>query len=136
MKELGFSKVVDAYNNLLAAMVKASEKKNLVSLKSEEVKRIKSNPNFKQMHVGRILYGQPQGLSPRIYAPTRELKDRMKIWGMLSKSGSPKASGVIFRYHEISIIKYYKQKALGFLNYYNPANNFHIVKKLVDYHMR
>jgi hypothetical protein len=55
---------------------------------------------------------------------------------MLSKDGKPKASGVAFRYHEISIIEYYKQKALGFLNYYKPASNFHQVKKLVDYHMR
>ena len=136
LKELGFSDVVDAYNNLLAVMVKASDKKNLGPLKSEEVKRIKSNLKFKQMHVDRILYGQPQGLNPRIYAPTRELKDRMKAWGMLSKVGSPKASGAIFRYHEISIIEFYKQKALGFLNYYRPAVNFHEVKKLADYHIR
>lgn len=136
LKELGFSDVVDAYNNLLAVMVKASDKKNLSPLKSEEMKRIKSNPKFKQMHVDRILYGQLQGLNPKIYAPTHELKDRMKTWGMLSKGGSPKASGAIFRYNEISIIEYYKQKALGFLNYYRPAVNFHEVKKLVDYHMR
>ena len=136
LKELGFSDVVDAYNNLLAVMVKVSDKKNLSPLKSEEMKRIKSNPKFKQMHVDRILYGQPQGLNPKIYAPTHELKDRMKTWGMLSKGGSPKASGAIFRYNEISIIEYYRQKALGFLNYYKPAVNFHEVKKLVDYHMR
>jgi hypothetical protein len=55
---------------------------------------------------------------------------------MISKSGKPKASGVTFKYHEISIIEYYKQKALGFLNYYRPATNYHAVKKLVDYHMR
>lgn len=136
MKELGFSDVVDAYNNLLAVMVKASDKKNLIPLKSEEVKRIKSNPKFKQMHVDRVLYGQSQGLNPRIYAPIWELKDRMKTWGMLSKGGNPKASGAIFRYHEISIIEYYKQKALGFLNYYRPAVNFHEVKKFADYHIR
>jgi len=54
----------------------------------EEVKRIKANPNFKQMHVDRIMYGQSQGLNPRIYAPIRELKDRLKIWGMLDKGVS------------------------------------------------
>jgi Type II intron maturase len=88
------------------------------------------------MHVDRIFYGQPQGLYPKIYAPIQELKDRMKTWGMLFKNGEPKASGVIFCYHEISIIEFYKQKALGFLNYYKPAVNYHQVKKLVDYHMR
>ena len=55
---------------------------------------------------------------------------------MLSSHGKPKASGATFKYHELSIIDYYKQKALGFLNYYKLAVNFHEVKKLVDYHMR
>jgi retron-type reverse transcriptase len=136
LKELGFSEVIDAYNNLLSVMEKASDSKHLVNLKSEEVKRIKANPNYKQMHVDRILYGQPQGLNPRLYAPIWEIKKRMKTWGMLSDRGKPKASGAIFKYHELSIIDYYKQKALGFLNYYKPAVNFHEVKKLVDYHMR
>jgi hypothetical protein len=74
LKELGFSEVIDAYNNLLSVMEKASDSKHLVNLKSEEVKRIKSNPNYKQMHVDRILYGQPQGLNPRLYAPIWEIK--------------------------------------------------------------
>lgn len=55
---------------------------------------------------------------------------------MVSKGGKPKASGMIFKYHEISIIEYYRQKAFGFLYYYRPATNYHAVKKLVDYHMR
>lgn len=55
---------------------------------------------------------------------------------MLTFGGIPKASGAIFRYHEISIIEYYKDKALGFLNYYKPAVNYYNVKKLVDYHLR
>ena len=136
LKNLGFNEVIDAYNNLLSVMEKASDNKHLVDLKSEEIKRIKSNPKFKQMHVDRILCGQPPGLNPRLYAPIWGLKERMKTWGMLSSHGKPKANGAIFRYHELSIIDYYKQKALGFLNYYKPAVNFHEVKKLVDYHMR
>jgi hypothetical protein len=54
---------------------------------------------------------------------------------MLSPNGSPKASGAIFRYHDISIIEYYKEKALGLLNYYSPAINYHNVKKLANYHL-
>ena len=88
------------------------------------------------MHVDRVLYGQPQGLNPRIYAPIRDLKNKLKIWGMLDKGGKPKANGAVFRYHDISIIEHYKSKALGFLNYYRPAVNYHEVKKLVDYHLR
>lgn len=136
LKELGFDEVVDAYNNLLSTMEKASDKKHLATLKTEEIKRIKSNPNFKQMHVDRILFGQAQSLNPRLYAPIWELKEKMKNWGMISNQGKPKASGAIFRYHELSIINYYREKALGFLNYYKPASNYHDVKKLVDYHMR
>jgi len=55
---------------------------------------------------------------------------------MISKGGKPKANGAVFRYHDISIIEYYKAKAIGFLNYYRPAVNYHEVKKLVDYHLR
>ena len=136
LRELGYGEVIDAYNKLLSVMEKTYDNVNLEKLKEEEVKRIKANPKYKQMHVDRILYGQPQGLNPRIYAPVRELKDRLKTWGMISKNGKPIASGVTFRYHEVSIIEFYKQKALGFLNYYRPASNYHDVKKLVNYHMR
>ena len=47
LKKLGFNEVIDAYNNLLSTMEKASDKKHLATLKAEEVKRIKSNPDFK-----------------------------------------------------------------------------------------
>jgi len=111
-------------------------KKNLDKFKKKELKRIKVNSKFKQSHVDKILYGISQGLNVKIYAPISEFKDKMRIWGMLSDGRNPKASGVIFRYHDIFIIEYYKQKALGFLSYYKPAMNFHGVKKLVDYHLR
>jgi retron-type reverse transcriptase len=136
LKNLGFTEVIEAREKFLKAMELAANKDNLKGLREEEVKRIKSNPNHKQMHIDRVLHGQPQGLGPRIYAPIRDLKDRLKIWGMLDKSGKPKACGAVFRYHDISIIEHYKSKALGFLNYYRPAANFHEVKKLSDYHLR
>ena len=136
LKDLGYEEIIKAFNNLMNVMEKTYSNKNLEKLKEEEIKRVKANPNYKQMHVDRILYGQPQGLNPRIYAPIRELKDRLKTWGMISKNGKPIASGVAFCYHEVSIVDFYKQKALGLLNYYRPASNFHAVKKLVNYHMR
>ena len=136
LKDLGFEEVIKAREKFLKAIELAASKDNLKGLREEEVKRIKSNPNHKQMHIDRVLHGQPQGLSPKIYAPIRDLKDKLKTWGMLDKSGKPKACGAVFRYHDISIIKHYKSKALGFLNYYRPAVNFHAVKKLLDYHLR
>jgi hypothetical protein len=48
----------------------------------------------------------------------------------------PKANGNVFKYHDIAIIDYYKDKARGLLEFYCPAHNFHEVKKLVEYHMR
>lgn len=136
LKNLGYSEVIDAYKNLLSVMENTSDNGNLAKIKLEEVKRIQTNPNYKQMHVDRILYGQPQGLNPRIYAPIWDLKKKMAVWGMISEKGKPKANGAAFRYHELAIVDFYKQKAFGFLNYYKPAVNFHEVKKLVDYHMR
>lgn len=37
-------------------MEKASDKKHLATLKTEEVKKIESNLNFRQMHVSRSLF--------------------------------------------------------------------------------
>jgi len=55
---------------------------------------------------------------------------------MVTESGKPKACGMIFKYFEISIIEFFKQKALGFLYYYKPTFNYHEIKKLINYHMR
>lgn len=78
MKALGFDKVIEARNNLLVTMKLAASKDNLQNFREEEVKRIKSNSKYKQMHVDRVLYGQPQGLNPRIYAPIIDLKRKLK----------------------------------------------------------
>ena len=75
---MGFDEVIEARENLLKAMELAASKDNLQNFRMEEVKRIKSNPNYKQMHVDRVLYGQPQGLNPRIYAPIKDLKNKLK----------------------------------------------------------
>ena len=75
---MGFDEVIEVRENLLKAMELAASKDNLQNFRMEEVKRIKSNPNYKQMHVDRVLYGQPQGLNPRIYAPIKDLKNKLK----------------------------------------------------------
>jgi hypothetical protein len=117
-------------------MEKAINTEQLAAFNSEEVKLIKTNLNYKQINVDQNFYGQPQNLNSRIYAPIWELKRQMETWGMISNKGKPKANGTMFKYNELSVIEHYKQKALGFLNYYKPAVNFHEVKKLVNYHMR
>lgn len=135
-KSLGLEVVVEKYDQFVVALESAVSAEKLQELKDSEIARIKTNPNYKQMHVDRILYGQSQGLNPKLYAPLNTIKARLVTWGMLSKVGRPKASGAVFKYHDVSIVEFFKQKALGLLSYYRPANNYHSVKKFVDYHMR
>tara|TARA_Y100000385_G_C12832575_1_gene525211 strand:+ start:330 stop:461 length:132 start_codon:yes stop_codon:yes gene_type:complete len=42
---MGYTEVSRAWENLLEKMEEASNKKNLISLKAEEVKKIRSRPN-------------------------------------------------------------------------------------------
>jgi hypothetical protein len=111
-------------------------KNALLSEASHTVKldeAVQRTVNFK---VNRIIFSPHPSFLLRIYAPIWEIKNWMKMWGMISSGGSPKASGVIFRYHDISILEYYKKKALCLLNYYKPVVNYSNVKKLVNYHLR
>jgi Type II intron maturase len=56
---------------------------------------------------------------------------------MLDKdSNKPMPNGALFKYHDLSIILHYKNKAIEILEYYKPAKNFYWVKKQINYHMR
>ena len=111
--------------------------KNLSCLKKEEVKSIKDKPRFCQKKLlNQVVNDQSHSLSLKVYAPIFELKEKMKNWHMINKHGKPKANGIVFKFNDISIIRFFKKKALAFLNYYKPAANFYAVKQLVDYHMR
>lgn len=137
LTEEGMYEIYQSYQTLLETMERHVDRKNIPAIKDEEIMKFKKkHPNAKQMHVDRILYGQPQGMSPRLYAPMSDIKARMRDWGMLSANGRPRASGIAFKYHDISIINWFREKANGILQFYRPANNFHQVKKIVDYHMR
>jgi hypothetical protein len=63
----------------MAAMEEAISPDSLNKLKQQEIEKVKEKPNYKQMNVDRITYGQPQGLNPRLYAPLREMKAKMMI---------------------------------------------------------
>jgi len=79
LKELDLTNVVDSYKNFIKVMEDAVRSNNLNTIKQQEIEKIKKNPNYKQMHVDRIMYGQPQGLNPRLYAPIREMKAKMVL---------------------------------------------------------
>lgn len=136
LKELGYHEIITAYNNFVEALEKGISPKNICKAKQEEAKRIMAKPKFSQKEVDRVYFGQPQSLQPRLYAPIYQLKNKLKMWHMISDSGKPKACGFALKYEDISIIEFFRQKALGFLNYYKPASNFHEVKKLANYHLR
>lgn len=90
-----------------------------------------------QQTMDRILFGQPQGLNPRIFIPMSKIKEKIREWGMVKeKSFQPKANGIVFKYHDVAIIDHYRMKAQGLLEYYRPGVNYHEVKKAVDYQMR
>jgi retron-type reverse transcriptase len=136
LKEFDLDGVIDSYKNLLERMEEAMNRNKLVEIKAKEVSRITDNPKFKQMHVDRIMYGQPQGLTPSIWAPVHDIRTRLKDWGILSKNNTPKSCGIAYKYDDISIIEFFKSKGLGLLHYYRPAVNFHEIKRMVDYHLR
>ena len=48
------------------------------NIQKVEVMRIAANSKHNQVHVDRILFGQSQGLSFKIYAPIWEIKKRMR----------------------------------------------------------
>lgn len=79
LRALGFDKVIEARENLLKTLELAIGKNSLQSFCKEKVKRIKANSEFKQMYVDCTMYGQPLSLNLRIYAPIKELKNKLKI---------------------------------------------------------
>lgn len=133
---LRYSEVINAKEKLLRAIDKTLDKSSLRKLKKEENKCIISSVKYNQISSNPVTCEQLFSLNPKIYAPIKKLKNKLKIRGMLSKGGSPKAYGPIFKYHDISIIEHYKKTSLGYLNYYRPAANFHEIKKLINYHLR
>lgn len=69
--------VIKTYEEFITALKDSISNDKLEEVKTGEIsKLIQKNPNAKQMHIDRLLYGQPQGLNLRIYAPIREIKEK------------------------------------------------------------
>jgi retron-type reverse transcriptase len=136
LEEAGASEVIEAYEKLIEKMRVSISGKRLSSLKNEEVMKAQEEGKPQQT-MDRILFGQPQGLNPRIFIPMSKIKEKIREWGMVKeKSFQPKANGIVFKYHDVAIIDHYRMKAQGLLEYYRPGVNYHEVKKAVDYQMR
>jgi len=136
LEEVGAHEIIEAYEQLVKKMKEGISGEKLAELKGKELEEARK-AGKPQQTLDRIVHGQPQGLNPRIFVPMNKIKGKIRDWNMVKeKSFEPKANGTVFKYHDVAIIDYYRQKAQGLLEYYRPANNFHEVKKAVDYHMR
>lgn len=136
LKENMGEEIVSAFHNFINKLEEFETKPGLALMKEKIIQELKIK-KAPQHVIDRVQYGQPQGLNPRIYAPLDKIKERMGDWGMVNNQKfTPRANGQVFKFHDVAIIDYYKSKAYGLLHYYQPANNFHEIKKIVDYHMR
>lgn len=82
------------------------------------------------------LVGRYEALPPRIEAPLKEIREKLRGRGLISKSNKPKAVGRLIHVPDESIVKWYNQVGRGLLNYYSPCVNFYKVKNYVDYMVR
>lgn len=104
--------------------------------KTREFGYVRMKQDYNRVKLSAVSCKVLPNVRPTIYAPISKLKNQLKSWDMLSVSGKPKFCGVALKYNEVSIIEFFKQTALGILNYYNPVLNLYTVKKLVNYHLR
>ena len=72
----------------------------------------------------------------QIYAPTDNIKQRLKEKGIVSKKGKPLAFNPILKESDKTIISWYASLARGLLTYYSCADNFYKIKSIVNYHVR
>lgn len=82
------------------------------------------------------LAGRHDALPPQIVAPLIEIREKLRMRGLISKSNKPKAVGRLIHVPDDLIIKWYTQVGRGLLNYYRCCRNFYIVKNYVDYMVR
>ena len=71
-----------------------------------------------------------------IYAPLKELRERLKFKGILTKYNTPAAVYRMINQENCVIVGWFRSLAQGFLNYYRCCSNFSRVKSYVDYFVR
>lgn len=72
----------------------------------------------------------------QIYAPTDNIKQRLKDRGVISKKGKPVAFNYMIGESDETIISWYASLARGFLSGYSCADNFYKVKSIINYQIR
>jgi hypothetical protein len=82
------------------------------------------------------LVGRFDALPPQINAPLEDIRDKLRSWGIISKSNKPKAIDRLIHVPDEKIVQWYNAVGRGLLNYYCCCNNFYKVKSYVDYMVR
>jgi Type II intron maturase len=72
----------------------------------------------------------------RINAPLKNLRERLKLKGVLTKSNKPVAVSRMINQPNHVIVGWFCSIAQGFLNYYRCCSNFSRVKNYIDYFVR
>jgi retron-type reverse transcriptase len=85
---------------------------------------------------GEHIIKQRVSLRIQIGAPIEQLRAKLKARGIISNKGTPTAVRSLCTQDEKTIIQWFGHVAHGFLAYYRCCDNFFVVKKLVDYHIR
>lgn len=127
-------------------MIKKDKKKLLqknISNNFKNLFQITLDNNSKKMNntsnhiIYKTLYNYKHDAGPMLYAPKKLILKLMCDWGMINIiSNKPIPNKMLFRYHDLNIILYYRSKATSILEYYKPAKNFYWIKKQVDHQMR
>jgi Type II intron maturase len=79
---------------------------------------------------------------PRIFsslllsAPLNELKEKLKLNGLLTQFNRPTAVSRLINQQNHIIVGWFRSVAQGFLEYYRCCRNFAVVKNYVDYFVR
>lgn len=82
------------------------------------------------------LMGCFESLSPQIDAPLKDLRDRLRSRGIISKANKPTSIGRMIWLSDELIVQWFTAVGRGLLNYYCCCNNFYRVKDYVNYMVR
>lgn len=120
--------LIKAYHRFLSELNNESEE---ILDKRHAMKSTGINTNTKKKVVITKI-----NLPIQIYAPIKEIQNKLRKKGMICKQGKPKVVYSLQNQTDKKIMKWFVKLGQGQLNYYHGANNFSRVKRIVNYFMR
>lgn len=120
-------KLIESLNSLTEiSKIRTAKEIKIKQLKKDSFNSlIKNDKNIKQSY------------KPKLYLRKYVIIEKMRRWKMVDlKSNKPVVCNIFLKYHEIQLIKHFKNKARGLFEYYRLAFNYHWLKKQINYHMR